>query len=78
MADGGSTRGGGPEAERAAMERLLDRLTQAFPDIPRDAITRAVELRYRGFDGRPVRDFVPVLVERSVKQQLAGTSLESA
>jgi hypothetical protein len=72
MADRGKNRGRGPDAERAAKDRLLDRLTQAFPDIPKDAITRAVEMRYQDFEGSPVRDFIPVLVERSVKQQLAA------
>ncbi|MFC7429291.1 three-helix bundle dimerization domain-containing protein [Nocardia tengchongensis] len=28
---------------------------------------------YRGFEGRPVRDFVPLLVERMATQKLVST-----
>lgn len=63
-------RAGGPEAEKVAMDRLMERLMQIFPEVPEDVITRAVEGRYHDFDHSRVRDFVPVLVERTVRQQL--------
>lgn len=62
------------EAEGAAMRRLMERLTQVFPEVPEAEISRAVEGRYHDFDGSPVRDFVPVLVERSVRQLLVSAT----
>lgn len=62
--------GRGQEAEHVAMRRLMERLTQVFPEVPEAEIARAVQGRYHDFDDSPVRDFVPVLVERSVRQQL--------
>jgi hypothetical protein len=67
-------------SERAASNPLcLLRLAQVFREAPADDITRAVEGRHHAFDGRPIRDFVPVLVERTVKQQIqAGGSRHRA
>jgi hypothetical protein len=63
-------RGRGREAEETAIRRLMERLTQVFPEVPEAEIARAVQGRYHDFDDSPVRDFVPVLVERSVRQHL--------
>ena len=35
-----------------------------------EAIEHAVYGHYENFDGRPIRDFVPILVERDAQQQL--------
>lgn len=72
MPDGANDSGGRRprEAEAIAMRRLMERLTQVFPEVPEADIARAVEGRYHDFDDSPVRDFVPVLVERSVRQHL--------
>ena len=56
--------------EAAAGEHAADRLADRFPDVDRDRIDELVEQRHREFDGAPVRDFVPVLVEHDVKQEL--------
>jgi hypothetical protein len=61
-------------AEDVAMRRLMERLTQVFPEVPEAEISRAVQGRYHDFDNSPVRDFVPVLVERSVRDHLVAVS----
>ena len=54
-------------AEEAALQQLIDRLIAQFPEVPIETITRAVHGEYGGYDGSAVRDFVPILVERTVR-----------
>ena len=61
-------RNGSGEAE--AMARVVERLCQQFPEVPPDALEAVVNGHYEAFDGRPVRDFVPVLVERATRADL--------
>jgi hypothetical protein len=56
--------------EAHALNGVIDRLTERFPRIPRTAIELAVREEYAVFDGSPVRDYVPVLVEHSTKKRL--------
>jgi len=73
--------------EWAAIEHLVDRLKESYPEVPPDTIMTVVHhnhARFDGrpirdfvphnharFDGRPIRDFVPLFVERAAKRQLA-------
>jgi len=56
--------------EAEAVSQLVHRLRQQFPELPAEAIDDAVNGRYVEFDGRPIRDFVPILVERAVLADL--------
>ncbi|ROO87023.1 hypothetical protein EDD29_4611 [Actinocorallia herbida] len=59
------------EREDKAMEAVKDRLTRIFADAhPRDEVIQTVTAIHHGYDGRPIRDFVPVLVERYARQEL--------
>ena len=42
-----------------------------FPELPPDEIERTVRVKYESFADSPIRDFVPVLVERAARRQLA-------
>jgi hypothetical protein len=42
-----------------------------FPELSAEHIARAIQGRYDEFEGSRIRDFVPVLVERSVRAELA-------
>jgi hypothetical protein len=64
-ADSGRTR-----AEQAALRQVVARLSQQFPELSADDINRAVHGQYDRFNDSPIRDFVPVLVERATRQQL--------
>jgi hypothetical protein len=57
--------------EWAAIEQLVDRLKQSYPDVSPDAITSVVHQNHARFEGRPVRDFVPLFVERGAKRELS-------
>jgi hypothetical protein len=56
--------------EEAAIRQVVARLTQQFPELPADDIDRAVNGHYDRFRSSPIRDFVPVLVERATRRQL--------
>ena len=53
-----------------AMDELADRLRGRFPDARPDRIKEAVARVHHQYDGSPIRDFIPVLVEREVVDQL--------
>jgi hypothetical protein len=57
--------------EWAAIEHLVDRLKESYPEVPPDTIMTVVHHNHARFDGRPIRDFVPLFVERAAKRQLA-------
>ena len=58
-------------AEETALQGLVDRLTQQFPELSPDEIVRAVHGRYAEHEHSRVRDFVPVLVERAARRELS-------
>ena len=53
-----------------AMDELADRLRGRFPNARPDRIKQAVAQVHHQYDGSPIRDFIPVLVEREVAEQL--------
>ncbi|TFC12522.1 three-helix bundle dimerization domain-containing protein [Cryobacterium sp. MDB2-10] len=61
------------EYETRALDGVIDRLAERFPHIPRTNIARAVREEHEGFDGSPVRDYIPVLIEHAAKQRLRTT-----
>ncbi|WP_344376446.1 three-helix bundle dimerization domain-containing protein [Agromyces tropicus] len=56
--------------EQQAVEHVVDRLRERFPSVVDDRIRAVVDEEHHRFDGRPVRDFVPVLVERAARKRL--------
>lgn len=59
-------------AEWTVIEQLVDRLKLSYPDLPGDTVTNVVHEHHARFDGRPVRDFVPLFVERGSRRALTG------
>lgn len=57
-------------AERKALAEVQVRLQKRFPDLHPDVVAAAVSSAHSELDG-PVRDFVPVLVERAARDRLA-------
>jgi hypothetical protein len=58
--------------EWTAIQQMVDRLKQSDPSVPPDTVTTVVHQKHARFDGRPVRDFVPLFVERGARQKLGG------
>ena len=59
------------QREDQEIARVINRLTQQFPELPPEEIERAVHGTYTSFGDSPIRDFVPVLVERASRKTLA-------
>ncbi|MEI8409066.1 MULTISPECIES: three-helix bundle dimerization domain-containing protein [unclassified Kribbella] len=58
--------------EDKAILNLTRRLTESFADLHSpDDIEAAVQTAHQKFADRPVRDYVPILVERIVREELA-------
>jgi hypothetical protein len=57
--------------ERHALEQVTDRLSRSFADhFSPGQVNQAVSSIHHRFDGRPIREFVPVLVERIARDEL--------
>lgn len=60
------------DEEAQAVAQVCERLRSRFPDAPADDIDQVVAEVHRGFDGNPIRDFIPVLVEREAANRFRG------
>ncbi|MBW8482563.1 three-helix bundle dimerization domain-containing protein [Actinomadura parmotrematis] len=59
--------------EQTAMHQVTDRLVSTFgADRGAQEVARTIDEIHHRFDGRPIRDFVPVLVERYARQRLTA------
>jgi hypothetical protein len=57
--------------EDKAIHAVNDRLRRSFADrYSGDVVTHTVQKIHHRFDGRPIREFVPVLVERFAREEL--------
>jgi hypothetical protein len=57
-------------SEQTVIAQIVDRLANLYPSVSRPAVESAVHDVYAKFDGRPLRDYIPLLVERSAKIEL--------
>lgn len=56
--------------EHDHIDAVRDRLGTAFPDVPRPVIDDTIAAELARFDGRSIRDFVPLFVERKAREAL--------
>ena len=56
------------EAQAVALVSI--RLRERFPGVSRETIDEVVSGYLREYDGKPIRDFVPILVERQARDHL--------
>ena len=57
-------------SEQTVIDEVVARLTCRYPAIPKETVESIVHDVYARFDGRPLRDYVPLLVERNAKSEL--------
>ncbi|MEV6335186.1 hypothetical protein AB0M12_10770 [Nocardia vinacea] len=60
--------------EEQAIQRLTDRLVD---DYPADRVESVVGTARQRFEGHPVREFVPILIERIARRELAASTKEA-
>jgi hypothetical protein len=65
-------------SEQTIIDQVAVRLTTRYPTIPAEAVGAVVRGVHAGFDGRPVRDYVPLLVERFARMELDQLSWTEA
>lgn len=59
------------ENEPHALVAVIDHLAERFPNKPRQTIEMVVAEEHSLLNGGPIRDYIPVLVERAAKRRLA-------
>ena len=57
-------------SEQTVIDQLVVRLTSRYPTISESAVAQVVRDAHSRFDGRPLRDYIPLLVERTAKSEL--------
>jgi hypothetical protein len=57
-------------SEQTVIEKLVTRLTSCYPAISEATVSAVVREVHSRYDGRPLRDFVPLFVERNAKDAL--------
>jgi len=60
--------------EKQAVAQVSEQLAARFPDVPVTTVWLTVDQELHKLDGRPVRNYVPVLVERAAREALAALS----
>jgi hypothetical protein len=64
--------------EEMVIRRVMERLCTRFPDLDPAYVAHVVGECHGCFDNRPIRDFVPLLVERAAAQRLTGVTHHQA
>jgi hypothetical protein len=57
--------------EQIEIERLRNELAGEFDDVSPDVIEQGIRNEFQRRAAYPVQDFVPVFVERSIRQKLS-------
>jgi hypothetical protein len=65
-----------PDDETRAVTEVVQRLAATFPHVAPDVVQDTVHVSYQQFADSPIRDFVPVLVERLAKTTLVSKSTD--
>jgi ribosomal 50S subunit-associated protein YjgA (DUF615 family) len=55
---------------------VVERLVARFPDVAEDRVREIVRAAHEEFANRPIRDFVPVFVERAARNELGRLTTE--
>ena len=58
--------------DSARVQEIAKRLGAEFTDVEQERLQQLVASAFGAFSGAPVRDFVGVFVERTVRTQLRG------
>ncbi|MCZ8378333.1 hypothetical protein O6P37_05610 [Mycobacterium sp. CPCC 205372] len=59
------------KSERDLIDDVEHRLVARFSDVPAGLVATTVDDAYRRFEDSVIRDFIPLLVERRVNDELA-------
>ncbi|HEX2285152.1 MAG TPA: hypothetical protein VHI10_10085 [Mycobacterium sp.] len=57
-------------SEQTIIDHLVERLASRYPEISATTVSSVVHDIYSRYDGRPLRDYVPLFVERNATAEL--------
>ena len=57
-------------SEQTVIDQLVVRLTSRYPAISESTVSMVVRDIHAKYDGRPLRDFIPLFVERNARNEL--------
>ena len=57
-------------SEQTIIDQVVDRLTSRYPTIEAATVSSVVRDVHAKYDGRPLRDYVPLFVERNATTEL--------
>jgi hypothetical protein len=57
-------------SEQTIIDQLIKELMRKYPAVPPDTVAAVVRGVHARFDGRPLRGYVPLLVERRARSEL--------
>lgn len=60
-------------SEQTVIDEVVQRLTASYPGVPTDSIEATVAEVYARYDGRPLRDYIPLFVEKNARRELADS-----
>lgn len=58
-------------SEQTVIDNLVARLSQGYPAIEPATVESVIRDIHARYDGRPLRDYVPLFVERNAKSELS-------
>ena len=58
-------------SEQQIIDQLVHRLAGVYPDVESDQVARVVNEEYSRFHGRPIRDYIPLFVDRHSADRLS-------
>jgi hypothetical protein len=58
-------------SEQQLIDQLAQRLARKHTQIEPARVTRVVQEEYARFNGRPIRDVIPLFVERNATKELS-------
>ncbi len=64
-----------PQEERVIIGDVERRLAKKYAALPHDHVAAVVQHAYARFQSSPVRDFIPLLVERRADEELEELSV---
>ena len=65
-------------SDQTVIDQLVVRLTSCYPAFSESTVRGVVHDTYARFDGRPLRDFIPLLVERNARTELDRLGAKTA
>ena len=57
--------------EQQIIGHMTARLSAQYPTVPTETVSRLIQEEYARFNDRPLREYLPLFVERHAKAELA-------